>query len=73
MTTKPDTAIENEVDELINELIAAQIETFGQPAPLTRTQLRKFHSRTEKFRMLCEELRRMNVNRFQQEQSKSVA
>jgi len=40
-------------------LIDAQIETFGQPAPLTPSQLDEFHDRSETIRTLCQELDRI--------------
>jgi hypothetical protein len=49
--TTPASAIEDEVHVLID----VQIETFGQPAHLTSSQLRKFHHRFEKLKMLCQE------------------
>ena len=52
MMTTPATAIKDEVRVLID----VQIETFGQPAPLTSSQLREFHDRSETIRMLCQEL-----------------
>ena len=53
--TTPASAIEDEVHVLID----VQIETFGQPAHLTSSQLRKFHHRSEKLKMLCQELDRI--------------
>jgi hypothetical protein len=52
MMTTPASAIKAEVCVLID----TQIETFGQPAPLTPSQLREFHDRSETIRMLCQEL-----------------
>ncbi len=52
MMTTPATAIKDEV----RWLIEVQIEAFGQPAPLTASQLREFHDRSEKLKMLCREL-----------------
>ena len=43
MMTAPATAINDEVRVLID----VQIETFGQPAPLTSAQLPEFHDRSE--------------------------
>jgi hypothetical protein len=57
MMTTPATAIKDEVRVLID----AQIETFGQPAPLTPSQLREFQDRSEKIRMLCQELNRIGT------------
>jgi len=47
MMTTPATAIKDEVRVLID----VQIETFGQPTPLTSSQLREFHYRVT----LCHE------------------
>ena len=57
MMTTPASAIKNEIRELIH----AQIETFGQPAPLTPSQLREFHDRSEAIRMHCQELNRIGT------------
>lgn len=57
MMTTPATAIKDEVRVLID----VQIETFGQPAPLTPSQLREFHNRSETISALCEELNRIGV------------
>jgi hypothetical protein len=51
MMTTPATAIKDEVRWLI-----VQIEVFGQPASLAASQLREFHDRSEKLKMLCQEL-----------------
>jgi len=55
--TTPASAIEDEV----RVLIAVQIETFRQTTPLTSSQLRKFHHRSEKLKMLCQELDRIGT------------
>jgi hypothetical protein len=55
--TTPASAIEDEVHVLID----VQIETFGQQAHLTSSQLRKFHHRSEKLKMLCQELDRIGT------------
>jgi hypothetical protein len=55
--TTPATAIKDEVRVLID----VQIETFGQPAPLTSSQLREFHCRFEKISTLCHELNRIGA------------
>ena len=57
MMTIPATAINDEVRVLID----AQIETFGQPAPLTPSQLCEFHERSETIKMLCQELNRIGA------------
>ena len=53
----PASAIKDEVRLLIN----VQIETFRQPAPLTNSQLREYHHRSEKLKMLCQELDRIGT------------
>ena len=55
--TTPATAIKGEVRVLID----LQIETFGQPAPLTPSQLCEFHDRAETIRMLCQDLNRIGT------------
>jgi hypothetical protein len=55
--TTPASTIKDEVHVLID----VQIETFGKPAPLTSSQLRKFHRRSEKLKMLCRELDRIGT------------
>ena len=55
--TTPANAIKREV----RVLIECQIETFGQPTPLTSSQLRKFHRHSEKLKMLCQELDRIGT------------
>ena len=57
MMTTPASAIKDEVRLLID----VQIETFRQPTPLTSSQLREFHYRSEKLRMLCQELNRIGT------------
>jgi hypothetical protein len=57
MMTTP-AAIKDEVRVLID----AQIEAFGQTAPLTPSQLREFHDRSEAIRMLCQELNRIGTS-----------
>jgi hypothetical protein len=57
VATTPASAIKDELRVLID----AQIETFGQPAPLTPFQLREFQDRSEKIRMLCQELNRIGT------------
>jgi len=56
--TSPASAIKDEVRLLID----VQIETFRQPAPITSSQLREYHYRSEKFRMLCQELDRIGTS-----------
>jgi len=53
----PASAVKDEVRLLID----VQIETFGQPAPLTNSQLREYHYRSEKLKMLCQELDRIGT------------
>jgi hypothetical protein len=40
----------------VQGLIVAQIETFGRPGPLSRSQLHELRSRNKKIRLLCEQL-----------------
>jgi hypothetical protein len=56
MTTRA-RAIKDEVRVLMD----VQIDTFGQPTPLTSFQLRKFHHRSEKLKKLCQELDRIGT------------
>lgn len=44
------------IKDEVHQLIAVQIETFAQPSPLTSSQLREYHERFEKIRMLCQEM-----------------
>jgi hypothetical protein len=55
--TTPASAIKDEVRLLID----IQIETFRQPIPLTNSQLRDYHYRSEKLKMLCQELDRIGT------------
>ena len=55
--TTPASAIKDEVHLLID----IQIETFGKPAPLTNSQLREYHYRSEKLKILCQELDRIGT------------
>jgi hypothetical protein len=55
--TAPASAIKDEVRVLIDD----QIETFRQPTSITSSQLRKFHRRSEKLKMLCQELDRIGT------------
>jgi hypothetical protein len=55
--TTPASAIKDELHVLID----VQIETFRKPTPLTSSQLRKFHRRSEKLKMLCQELDRIGT------------
>jgi len=57
MMTTPASAIKDEVRLLID----IQIETFRQPTPLTNSQLREYHYRSEKLKMLCQELNRIGI------------
>ncbi len=57
MMTTPASAIKDEVRVLID----VQIETFGQPALLTPSQLCEFHDRSETISMLCQELNRIGT------------
>jgi hypothetical protein len=53
----PASAIKDEV----HVLIGVQIDTFSQPTPLTSSQLRKFHHRSKKLQILCQELDRIGT------------
>ena len=53
--TTPAIAIKNEIRDLIHE----QIEVFGQPAPLTSSDLVDCHCRTERIKLLGQELDRV--------------
>jgi len=57
MMTTPASAIKDEV----RVLIEVQVETFGQPTPLTSSQLHEFHDRSEKISTLCQELNRIGA------------
>jgi hypothetical protein len=57
MMSTPATAIKDEVRVLID----AQIETFGQRAALTPSQLRECYDRSETIRMLCQELNQIGA------------
>ena len=59
MMTTPASAITDDVRVLID----AQIKTFGQPAPLTPSQLREFHDPSETIRLLCQELNQIGARR----------
>jgi hypothetical protein len=60
--TIPASTIKDEV----HQLIAVQIEALGQPSPLTSSQLREYHERFEKIRMLGQELDRMGMRSFRE-------
>jgi hypothetical protein len=62
--TTPAATIKDEVRVLID----VQIETFGQPAPLTSSQLREFHYRSEKIGTLCLELDRIGTKSVMERQ-----
>jgi hypothetical protein len=55
--TTPASGIQDEVRLLID----GQIETFAQPMPLTSSQLSEDHYRSEKLRMLRQELDRIGT------------
>ena len=58
MMTTPATAIKHE----IHELIEAQIETFGQSAPLTPSELIECRYRAERIKLLGQELDRIGAS-----------
>jgi hypothetical protein len=55
--------IANVIEDEIQQLIRFQIDNFGQPTPLTSSQLDEHHRRSEKIRILCEELDRISTRR----------
>ena len=55
MMTTPASAIKIEIRELIH----VQIEMFGQPAPLTSFELEECRRRTERIKLLGQELDRV--------------
>jgi hypothetical protein len=52
------------IEEEIQQLIRFQIDNFGQPLPLTSSQLHEHHRRSEKIRTLGEELDRIGTRRI---------
>ena len=60
------------LDELC-DLISAQILVLEDPEPLASDQLCEFQSRSEKIRVLCEELDRLNETEPVEEWSQSAA
>jgi hypothetical protein len=67
--TTPASAIKDEVHLLID----VQIETFRQPTPLTNSQLREYHYRSEKLKMLCQELDRIGTRSVLERQLKKAS
>lgn len=55
--TTPASGIKDEVRLLID----GQIQTLRQPAAITSSQLGEYHHRSEKLRMLCQELDRIGT------------
>ncbi len=49
------------IKEQVRVLIDVQIKTFGQPAPLTSSQLRDYKCRSEEIRTLFQELDRIGT------------
>jgi hypothetical protein len=68
MMTIPASSIRDEVRVLID----VQVETFGQPASLTSSQLREFHDRSETIRALCQELNRIGARSVIERRLESV-
>jgi hypothetical protein len=60
MTTPATAAIKNEVAELTQ----VQIETFVRPSVLTSSELSEYRRRSERLRLLFEELDRINTKAF---------
>ena len=67
--TTPASTIRDEVHTLID----VQIETFGQPAPLTPCQIREFHCRFEKITTLYRELDRIGTRNVIERQLERAA
>ena len=67
--TIPAGAIRDEV----RLLIEAQVQTFGQPTPLTASQLSEFHQRSEKIGMLYLELDRIGTKSVIERQVQRVS
>lgn len=57
MMTTPASAIKHEIRELID----VQIETFGQPSPLTPSELSQCRYRAERIKLLGQELDRIGM------------
>ena len=62
--TTPAIAIKNEIRELIRE----QIERFGQPTPLTSSELEDCHCRAERIKLLGQELDRVGLTSVLEQQ-----
>ncbi len=69
MMTTPSSTIKNEVHVLMD----VQIETLGQRAPLTPSQLQEFHCRFEKISTLYQELDRIGARSVIERQLRRVA
>jgi hypothetical protein len=69
LMTTPVSAIKDEVHLLID----VQIETFRQPTPLTNSQLREYHDRSEKLKMLCQELDQIGARSVLERQLKKAS
>ena len=55
--TTPATALKDEIRELID----VQVETFGQPTPLTASELSECRYRAERIKLLGHELDRIGT------------
>lgn len=55
--TTPATAVRDEIRELID----VQIKTFGQPSPLTPSELSEFRYRAERIKLLGQEVDRIGM------------
>jgi hypothetical protein len=67
--TTPAAAIKDEVRVLID----IQVRTFGQPAPLTASQLSDFHYRFQRFHALCQELNRLSTQSVIEDRLRNAA
>lgn len=63
MMTIPADAIKDEV----NALIDVQIETFVRPSALTSSELSDYLRRSERLKLLCQELHRIRTRKFFEE------
>jgi hypothetical protein len=63
MMTTPANAIKNEIRGLIH----VQIEIFGQPAPLTSFELEECRHRTERIKLLGQELDQVSTTAILEE------
>jgi hypothetical protein len=62
-----------DIKDDVRMLIDVQIDTFGRPTPLTSSQLREFHHRFKKLKILCQELDRIGTRSFIEHELERVA